>query len=144
MKSTIFAILVLVLMIGLTLVEMNANPQTQFQTLSDTEMLSTQGVGDGCEEYRITSEEHDFCASKACDTWWNGHGWSSSRRIGGDYAVCGVESSSKVICVVTDAYLQQCAEGRDYIGPHCQSWFMRPQTVRLWVSAVYNQSVSSC
>ena len=135
MKSTFFAILVLVLMIGLTLVEMNANTQTPFQALSEAEMLTTQGAG-ACEREKTEFVNAGHCASIACETWWNGLGWSSKRMSGGSKIICGTRSTIKD-CFETGENNQLCAEGAQYYGPYCQAWFQTNIVLRAWTMGIF-------
>jgi len=142
MKLTFYAILILALIAGLALLQVDSNTDTPFQALSQTEMLATRGAGT-CETYRPVYPSSGSCASSDCETSWNGSGWSSSKRSGGGHAVCGEESSS-TDCFTSDEYNQQCAEQYDYVGPYCISWFRTGYITRIWTNGVYTLSNTSC
>jgi len=142
MKLTFYAILILALIAGLALLQVDSNTDTPFQALSQTEMLATRGAGT-CETYRPVYPSSGSCSSSDCATSWNGSGWSSSTRSGGGHAVCGEESSS-TDCFTSDEYNQQCAEQYDYVGPYCISWFRTGYITRIWTNGVYTLSNTSC
>ena len=65
MKITVLTILILMLMAGLAIVQMDANTENQIQVLSETEMLTTQGLG-ACQLAQHGPDDDGECADKAC------------------------------------------------------------------------------
>ena len=127
MKSTIFAILVFVLMIGLTLIKMNANTETPFQALSAAEILTTQGAG-SCEDWGIyESEWGEPCGDSDCRDHW----WYSVSREGKEYRYCGVAASDRD-CRMVAANKQTCAIKRVHLGPGC---IAPPRSINLTIGS---------
>ena len=65
MKITVLTITILMLVAGLAMVQMDANTENQIQVLRETEMLTTQGLGD-CEIATFDTDAAGKCATKAC------------------------------------------------------------------------------
>ena len=55
-------------MVGLAMIQMDANTENQIQVLSETEILTTRGQGDGdCEVPFLNPDpQHDKCKNKDC------------------------------------------------------------------------------
>ena len=65
MKLTVLSILILMLVAGLAMIQMDANTENQIQVLRETEMLTTQGLGD-CELAQWGTDVAGGCATRAC------------------------------------------------------------------------------
>ena len=114
MKLTVFAILLLALMGGLILVQIDSNAKTPFETLSGAEMLATQGAG-LCEEWGYTEDDWgDPCGDTDCRNHW----WYSVKREGKQYALCGIDSTTRH-CDYDWKHKQTCAVKIVYVGPSC-------------------------
>lgn len=136
MKSTIFAILVVVLMAGLTLVEMNANTPTPFSVLTDAEMLTTQGAG-RCPTL-VTCIEGGSCSQEDCDPHWST--LTSVKQEARGYECCSeyVRSDTEM-CRYHDTSLnlQICAIRYHYSNPFCLG---RSSVTGVWRFAAYTRS----
>ena len=147
MRLTVFSTLILVLMVGLTLVQMDANTNTAFQTLSAAETLATQGAGRTVSACTRMQEGSHFADRPECgdiDCWKerDGNGWVSFKQIGNKFAVC-LGGSSSLDCITTDEYTQDCAERYKFIGPNCYEYTGKSSGVP--VDAVYTVPTShSC
>ncbi len=65
MKLTVLSILILLLVAGLAMIQMDGNTENQIQVLRETEMLTTQGLGD-CEEVVNSADVAGNCGSIPC------------------------------------------------------------------------------
>ena len=139
MRLTVFATFILVLMVGLTLVQMDANTNTAFQPLSDAEMLATQGAGrnvSACTRMQKGSHFADRpeCADIDCFPQWTGKGHMSYIQEAHEFAVC-LGKSSSLDCITTDEYTQVCALRYEYHGSTC--WKRTGAIYEVQVDAVY-------
>ena len=66
MKLTVLTILILMLMAGLAMIQMDANTENQIQVLRETEMLTTQGLGPCEQVLSHTDQPRDPCGDKEC------------------------------------------------------------------------------
>ena len=89
MKITVLSILILMFMAGLAMVQMDANTENQFQVLSETEMLTTQGFG-ACQRVVGDKDTDGVCADKACYTVASTLGVSriKRKRVAEKYTKC--------------------------------------------------------
>lgn len=121
MKSTIFAILVVVLMAGLTLVQMNADTETPFEVLTDAEMFTTQGAGYCPSQiYCIEGRSGYSCSQKDCDPDWST--LTSVKQEAQGYECCSSRYDSDTVACRSDdslANLQVCATRYHYANPFC-------------------------
>ena len=90
MKISVLTILILMLMAGLAMVQMDANTENQIQVLSETEMLTTQGLG-VCEI--VVGPNKDpvgDCADKACYTVTSvlGIAYTLAKHVADPYEKC--------------------------------------------------------
>ncbi len=140
MRLTVFATFILVLMVGLTLVQMDANTNTALQNLSEAEMLATQGAGRDVADCTRMQEGSHFADRPECgeieDCWkeWTGKGWVSFKQIAGEFAVC-LGKSNTLDCITTDEYSQVCALRYEYHGGNC--WKRTGTIYEVEVDAVY-------
>ena len=139
MRLTVFATLILTLIVGLTLVQMDANTNTAFQPLSDAEMFATQGAGRSvspCTQMQIGSHLADRpeCGDKPCFREWTGKGWLSYIQEGHEFAIC-LGGSSSTDCITTDEYTQICALKYEYHSGWC--WKRTRRIYEVEVDAVY-------
>lgn len=81
MKWPVFALVLLALMVGITMVQVDSNTESRFQPLNEAEMLTTQGAGD-CEKTILWFAGDPGCSSIGCETSWSGSGWVSMKRKG--------------------------------------------------------------
>ena len=65
MKLTVLSILILLLVAGLAMIQMDANTENQSQVLRETEMLTTQGLGT-CQKVVNRADTTGVCADKWC------------------------------------------------------------------------------
>ena len=147
MKITVLSILILMLVAGLAMVQMDANTENQIKKMSETEMLKTQGsyAVDGCEEFShvpVNSPHRtDFCKTKDCQTIWNGLGWSSYKQWGHAYVWCLGKVNNSKDCLTANREgegYQECGRKREYWGPYCNGWFARPFLYNLLIESVQN------
>ena len=122
MKITVLTILILTLMAGLAMIQMDANTENQIQVLRETEMLTTQGLGP-CEVATLDTDLVGGCATKACFplgilNW-------AAERTGEDYTACRVKSND-FDCIVGAVFnpdgtvnMQTCANGTIYRNGVC-------------------------
>lgn len=87
MKLTVFAIFLLTLIAGLTLLQVESNTETTFQALSEIEMLATQGAGT-CQKMVLDANRCPSTGCKSNDT-------GSYRDYGGSHPKCGGKSPSR-------------------------------------------------
>ncbi len=67
MKLTVLSILILLLVAGLVMIQMDANTENQIQVLRETEMLTTQGLGPGdCKYVTNNPDTTGYCGNKSC------------------------------------------------------------------------------
>lgn len=90
MKISVLTILILTLMAGLAMVQMDANTENHIQVLSETEMLTTQGLG-ACEI--VVGPNKDpvgDCADKACYTVKSvfGIAYTLAKHVADPYEKC--------------------------------------------------------
>ena len=78
MKLTVLSILILMLVAGLAMIQMDANTENQIQVLRETEMLTTQGLGP-CEQVVNNADMAGGCGNESCN-FERTHG-SDSRQV---------------------------------------------------------------
>ena len=91
MKLTVLSILILMLVAGLAMIQMDANTENQIQVLRETEMLTTQGLGD-CELAQWGTDVAGDCATKVC--FQLGFFNLAAQQTGQDYMGCRVQSNT--------------------------------------------------
>lgn len=99
----------------------------------------------GCEEFTYVAvgdpNRLDFCKTKDCQTFWNGKGWSSYKKIGDTYTWCTGKVNPAKDCLTAsneNEGVQSCGIRQEYWGPYCHSWFARPFLWDLKIAAVQN------
>ena len=117
MKLTIFAILLLVFMVGLTMVQGKSNIETQFEVLSAAEMQSTQGLG-ACEQSQAKKNVGNCTSSKCTDVTFMGIAVTSSKTDAEWHIVCGPQDLTKD-CVSLLDVVQICAKKYIYAWGGC-------------------------
>lgn len=132
MKLTVFAIL-LVLMIGFILMQMEANTNTQLQTLNAVELEVTRGAGN-CQKYSGSKDSYGKpCGSLACQ---NNNFWYSTKREAKEYQKCGTKSDN-TDCHYDPGQRQTCAKKLVYVGPNCSGLIFPPGTVNIEQNSPY-------
>jgi hypothetical protein len=135
MKITVLTILILMLMAGLAMVQMDANTENQIQVLRETEMLTTQGAAtqvDECTERSFVPEGGIGPKSWACDSS-NGcvnetdihNGIDFSYKIVGvGYNWCMGQVNVNKDCNIwpRERGFQRCAAVLSYWGHDCDKW----------------------
>lgn len=150
MKITVLSILILMLMAGLAMVQIDANTEDQIQVLRETEMLTTQGLG-VCQKLVTDADglDEDPCGDKNCrwlywtTIWvWEGEGsqrkWVPKlvdvfgKRTAVAYNKCEGQSFDKDCFTNNNIPPQKCAEETEYLragGINCGEVFKGPTPV---------------
>ena len=134
MKLTVLSILILMLVAGLAMIQMDANTEeanteNQIQVLRETEMLTTQGLGT-CEEVVNEPARSGGCADISCRSagWWEITDPNMSQTIivelfetqsGRAYERCG-RFSWDTDCVPNPNTREHCATRILHYDPDCQ------------------------
>ena len=111
MKITVLTILILMLMAGLAMVQMDANTENQIQVLRETEMLTTQGAApqvDECTERSYVYDGDPGPKSWAC---------KSSDCVNETDISSGAEFSYKI-----DGYGYNWCMGQANVNTDCKIW----------------------
>lgn len=118
MKLIVYMLVLLSLTGGIVLTYVDSNTELSLQSLSDTEMLETQGAGP-CEiiAFCFNVGVGNWCGSTPCRTSWK-H-LTSKKQEAVAYLCCIPTAWFKIDCVVNGDELQKCAEVFDYFFPLC-------------------------
>ena len=122
MKLTVFAFFILAFMIGLTMVQVDSNTGTPFETLSKAEMQTTEGAGT-CEEVVVNWDPDAGCEETFCEREWKWNRWNAYDVDASLFGVCGLSYTQKRHCYKTDDKGQECAVKWKYASPFCIDWF---------------------
>lgn len=150
MKITVYTLVILSLIGGLTLLSVNSNTDTElpYQSLSEAEMLTTQGTWSvsNCEEVSLVGEfdvgRWDFCKTKDCTTIWNGRVHASYKQFGGPYRWCNGKVNPNKDCRIASTEAegtQSCGHRQEYWGGYCISWLARPLLRDLLIADAQNK-----
>lgn len=140
MKLAVLSILILLLVAGLAMIQMDANTENQIQVLRETEMLTTQGLG-VCQKLVNEADQpgDEPCGDKSCYhlytiVVWNGSqpslvdifGW----RRAVAYNQCKGNDPDKD-CFTNNNRSQKCAEVWEYSDNNCFSFYAGPFDVQV-------------
>ena len=123
MKLAVFAALLLAFMVGLTLVQVDSNTETPLPTLSEAEMLATQGastVGAYCAEYKTVSQinQDDCFTISECQASDSG----SYKQYGSTFAVCESQNTTPGRNCYHGNSNQYCGFKKHFWSSWCISW----------------------
>ena len=122
MKITVLSILILLLVAGLAMIQMDANTENQIQVLRETEMLTTQGLGPGpCKYVENYADMTGFCGDILCDYSGmddtNTHYYYRQTAIA--YDRCSVDNPYNT----TDCVLRKDQDGNQMMQPCAEMTF---------------------
>ena len=133
MKWTIGSLVLLALVVGLAMVQVDSNTESRFQPLNEAEMLTTRGANTPCADYIIVNWSGS-CYSSGCVTSPGG----AYQQYASRHAICGAQGSSSSRDCKTGTYNQECGHTRHYESSWCISWFYVYSTY-LYTNEVWSQ-----